>query len=82
MRTRPQNKRYTYSTVTVYGNPVATKNFPTKHFLETIDSSVRNLGKDEYDERNWSQHQKIQVRQQVVNRVKVHQPARTGWPKK
>ena len=69
MGTRPQNSQYTYPTVTVYGNPVATKKFPTESILKTIDSNVKNPGKVEYDKRNWPQHQKIQVRPQVVNHM-------------
>ena len=63
MGTRPQNSLYTYPTVTVYGNPVVTKKFPTKTLLKMIDSSVKNLGEVEYDNQNSLQHRKIQVRQ-------------------
>ena len=62
MGTQPQNSMYTYPTVTVYGNPVATKKFPTKTLLKMIDSSVKNVGEAEYDIQNSLQHQKIQVR--------------------
>ena len=50
--TRPQNKQYTYPTVRVYENPVATKKFLTESILKTIDSSVRNPGEVEYDKQN------------------------------
>ena len=53
MGTRSQKKQYTYPTVTMYGNPVATKKFSTKRFLKTIDSSVRNTGEVEYDKQTW-----------------------------
>ena len=62
MGTRPQNLMYTYPTVTVYGNHIATKTFPTKTLSKMIDSSVKNLGEVEYDNQNSLQHQKIQVR--------------------
>ena len=39
----------TCPTVTMYGNPGATKNFLTKRLLKMIDSSVKHLGKVEYD---------------------------------
>ena len=67
MGTRPQNSECTYPTVTVYGNPVATKNFPTKMLLKMVDSSVKSLGELEYDNQNSLQHLKIQVRQKNFN---------------
>ncbi len=48
MGTRPQNEQYFYPTMTVYGNPVATKKFPVKRLLKMIDSSVKNLREVEY----------------------------------
>jgi hypothetical protein len=38
--------------VTMYGNPVATKKFPTKTLLKMMDSSAGDLGEVEYDNQN------------------------------
>ena len=56
MGTRPQNSQYTYLTVTVYGNLIATKKFPIKTLLKMIDSNVKNLGEIKYDNQNSLQH--------------------------
>ena len=42
----------------LYINRSITKKLPTKHFLKTIDTSVKNPGKVEYDKQNWLRHQK------------------------
>jgi hypothetical protein len=62
MGTETQNTQYTYPTVTVYGNPVPTKKFPTKSLLKMIDSSTKNLGEVEYGKQNSLQLQKTPAR--------------------
>ncbi len=62
MGTRPQNLNNTYFTVTVYGNPIATKKFTTKTLLKIIDSGVRKLGEVEYDNQHYLPCQKTHVR--------------------
>ncbi len=48
--------------LSLFINRSLTKKFPTKRILKTVDSSVRNLGKVEYDKQNWLQHQQSQIR--------------------
>ncbi len=59
----------------LYINWSITKKFLIETFLKMIDSSIKNLGKLEYDEQNCLQIQKIPIRPLVVNRVivwKIH----------
>ena len=53
--TQPQNSQCTCVTVTVYGNPSATKKFPIKILLEMIVSSRKHLGEVEYDKQIYPQ---------------------------
>ena len=48
-----------YLFLLLYMNRSITKKFPTETILETINSSVKNHEKVEYDKQNWLQHQKI-----------------------
>ena len=47
--------------LSLFINLSITIKFPTKIFLKTVDSSVRNPGEVEYDKQNWLQHQKTQA---------------------
>ncbi len=58
MGARLQNLDNTYSIVTVYENPIATKKLPTKTLLKIIDSNVRKLGEVKYDNQRYLPHQK------------------------
>ena len=60
--TRPQNEQYTYPTVTMYRNSIATKKFPTKILLEMIEYSIKNLEEVEYDKQNCLRVQKTLAR--------------------
>ena len=53
-----QTSQYIYPTVTMYGNPVATKKFLIKTLSKMINSSVKNPAKVEYDKQNCLQYQK------------------------
>ena len=53
-----QTSQYTYPTVTMFGNPVATKKFSIKSLSEMANSSEKNPGKVEYDKQNCLQYQK------------------------
>ena len=44
----------------LYIDHSVTKKFLIETLLEMMDSSVKNLGKAEYDKQNWLQHQKTQ----------------------
>ena len=47
-----QTSQYIYPTVTMFGNPVATKMFPIKILFEKANSNVRNPGEVEYEKQN------------------------------
>ena len=57
----PKNSKWGLNPIATVHKSVHIKKFPTKRFLKTVDSSVRNPGKFEYDKQNWLRHQKTQV---------------------
>ena len=50
-----------YLLLPLYINRSTTKYFPIETIPERTDSSIKNLGKVEYDKQNWSQCQKTQA---------------------
>ena len=63
--------RSTYVLLLLYINRSITKNFPIEALLEMINSSVKNLGKVEYDNQNCLKHQKNPVCRKVRSEVYV-----------
>ena len=47
--------------LSLFINRYIAKRFPTKRFLRTVDSNVRNAGEVEYGKQNRLQRQKTQV---------------------
>ena len=51
--------------MSLFINLSITKKFPTKRFLRTVDSSVRNPGEVEYDKQNRLQRQKPKLGRKI-----------------
>ena len=58
---RPKSRSEVYLPLALYINRSVTKKFPIKILLKTIDSSVKSLGKVEYDNQNYLERQKTQA---------------------
>ena len=68
---RPKRRSEGYLLLPLYINQSVTKIFPIETLLEMIDSSIKDLGKVEYDKQNWLQHHKTQVQSLVMNHNNV-----------